>query len=256
MPDELGFGAAILVGLLGSSHCLGMCGGIVNALNLGAGTNFGNHGRGSSTHQLAYNAGRILSYVLVGLLAGIIGSTVLGAGVATEIGQLIAAAFMIALGLYRANWWRGLVVFEKLGAHLWRQIEPLGKRLYPTNHIWKSFLLGMIWGWLPCGLVYAVAAWSLTTADPGQAALVMLGFGIGTLPAMLSAGKLLTLIRHRVQTPALRRLAGVSVILFGLYAGYGSFSDSNSHHHHAQPKPITTTVDQAATSSRQHTPAS
>ena len=252
MPEELGFAAAILVGLLGSSHCLGMCGGIVNALNLGAGPQSGN----LTGHQLAYNTGRIFSYVLVGLLAGTIGSTLFSSEVGTDIGQLIAAGFMIALGLYLANWWRGLVVFERIGAHLWRRIEPLGKRLYPANRIWKSFLLGMIWGWLPCGLVYAVVAWSLSTADSLQGAVVMLGFGIGTLPAMLGAGKVLTLVRQWVRMPALRKLAGLSVLLFGLYAGYGSFSQPGSHHHdHADQKPATT-IDQAAASSRQQTPAS
>ncbi len=252
MPQELTFFAAILVGLMGSSHCIGMCGGIVNALNLGTSDDPGASPHRALRHQLAYNSGRITSYVLVGFVAGMLGAGISQTGINPAIGKMIAALFMIALGLYLANWWRGLVVFERMGARLWRYIEPVGRRLYPIRNSGQAFLLGTVWGWLPCGLVYAVVAWSLTTASAAQGALLMLGFGLGTLPAMLLAGSLLNRVRNWVRLPALRALAGVSVIVFGLYSAYGSFGGSHAHHQHAtSPAPT-----QAAASLISRSPAS
>ena len=165
MPVELTFAAALIVGLLGSTHCLGMCGGIVAALNMGIADDLGKRPVSLLSYQLAYNAGRICSYVLVGLLAGTLGAGLAQLGVSPVAGKLFAAAFMIALGLYLANWWRGLAVLERLGAHLWRHIQPLAQRLFPIQSPFQAFLLGGLWGWLPCGLVYAVVAWSLTTSN-------------------------------------------------------------------------------------------
>ena len=103
-------------------------------------------------------------------------------------GKLFAAAFMIALGLYLADWWRGLALLEKLGMKLWRHIQPLAQRLFPIDNPPQAFLLGLLWGWLPCGLVYSVVAWSLTAGSALDGAKLMLGFGLGTLPALLIAG--------------------------------------------------------------------
>ena len=135
MPVDLTFGAAIIVGLLGSSHCLGMCGGIVAALNMGVADGPTSKPRSLLIYQLSYNGGRISSYLLVGLLAGSLGAGLAQLGISPVAGKLVAAAFMIALGLYLANWWRGLAVLEKLGAKLWRHIQPLGKRLFPHSEL-------------------------------------------------------------------------------------------------------------------------
>ena len=133
MTMELTFGAAIIVGLLGSSHCIGMCGGIVSAFSMGIADDLRSAPKSLFSYQLAYNSGRICSYVLVGLLAGTLGSGLAELGVSPIVGRLFAAGFMIALGLYLANWWRGLVLLEKLGARLWRHLQPLGQRLLPIR---------------------------------------------------------------------------------------------------------------------------
>ena len=112
MPVDLTFGAALIVGLLGSSHCLGMCGGIVSALNMGIADNLGARPRSIFGYQLAYNMGRIGSYVLVGLAAGSLGAGLAKLGVSPLAGRLFAAFFMVALGLYLANWWRGLALLD------------------------------------------------------------------------------------------------------------------------------------------------
>ena len=219
----------MLAGLLGSSHCLGMCGGIVGALSLSFDRRpdqqpvFG--------YQLAYNLGRIVGYVLVGLFAGTLGTGLARLGVSPTAGQLVATAFMIALGLYLADWWRGLMFFERAGYRIWRYIQPLGRRLLPIRHPGQAFCLGMLWGWLPCGLVYAMVAWSLSTASITDGALIMLGFGLGTLPALLVAGRVFSRIVSWGRSPLARGLAGTSVILFGLYGAYNSLV-GHSHHHH------------------------
>jgi len=227
---ELSFGAAIIVGLLGSSHCIGMCGGIVGALNMGIAGDLGSRPTSRFIYQLAYNLGRISSYVLVGLLAGSLGAGLAQLGIKPIAGKLFAAGFMIALGLYLANWWRGLAVLERLGSKLWRHIQPLGQRLFPISSPLQAFLLGSLWGWLPCGLVYATVAWSLSTASALDAALLMLGFGLGTLPAMLLVGNAFNYLKGWVTSPLIRTTAGILLIAFGLYSGFSSLS--RSHHHH------------------------
>ena len=205
---ELTFGAAIIVGLLGSSHCVGMCGGIVGALNMGIAGDPGARPAARFVYQLAYNLGRIGSYLLVGVLAGTLGAGLAQLGITPLAGKLFAAGFMIALGLYLANWWRGLALLEKLGSKLWRHIQPLGQRLFPISSPLQAFLLGTLWGWLPCGLVYATVAWSLTTASAFDAALLMLGFGLGTLPAMLLVGNAFNYLKDWVRSPLIRTSAG------------------------------------------------
>ena len=208
---ELTFGAAIIVGLLGSSHCVGMCGGIVGALNMGIAGDPGARPAARFVYQLAYNLGRIGSYLLVGVLAGTLGAGLAQLGITPLAGKLFAAGFMIALGLYLANWWRGLALLEKLGSKLWRHIQPLGQRLFPISSPLQAFLLGTLWGWLPCGLVYATVAWSLTTASAFDAALLMLGFGLGTLPAMLLVGNAFNYLKDWVRSPLIRTSAGFTV---------------------------------------------
>ena len=231
MPVDLTFGAAIIVGLLGSSHCIGMCSGIVGALNMGVDDGLSGKPGSLFAYQLSYNAGRITSYLLVGLLAGTLGAGLSQLGVSPVTGKLVAAAFMIALGLYLADWWRGLALLEKLGFSLWRHIQPLGKRLFPIRNLPQAYLLGLLWGWLPCGLVYAVVAWSLTTGNAYQGALLMLGFGLGTLPAMLIAGKAFTHLEHWVRSPMIRISAGIMIIGFGIYSGFSALNHQHQDHH-------------------------
>jgi sulfite exporter TauE/SafE len=228
---ELTFGAAIIVGLLGSSHCVGMCGGIVGALNMGIAGDPGARPAARFVYQLAYNLGRIGSYLLVGVLAGTLGAGLAQLGITPLAGKLFAAGFMIALGLYLANWWRGLALLEKLGSKLWRHIQPLGQRLFPISSPLQAFLLGTLWGWLPCGLVYATVAWSLTTASAFDAALLMLGFGLGTLPAMLLVGNAFNYLKDWVRSPLIRTSAGILIIAFGVYSGFSSLSRAQHQHH-------------------------
>ncbi len=214
--------SAFLVGLLGGVHCLGMCGGIIGAITLGSARPYNTTSH--TTHKrfpilLAYNVGRIASYTLAGTLAGALTAAALSL---TELRhtqqllQIVAALFMVALGLYLGGFWQGIAYLEKSGAVLWRQIEPLSRRFMPVRSPWQAIPFGMIWGWLPCGLVYSVLIWSLSAGSALEGALLMLAFGLGTLPNLLLMGLLANQLTRFIRHPWVRRLAGISVSLLGL----------------------------------------
>ena len=238
MPTELTFIAAVLVGLLGSTHCIGMCGGIVGALDMGLRQPGRSH-LSMLGYHLAYNSGRIASYIAIGILAGSIGAGIAEMSPAPgfPIGPVITAIFMIALGLYLANWWRALSVLERLGNKIWLKIQPIGQKFLPVRNHAQAFAVGLVWGWLPCGLVYTAVAWSLTTGDPAQSAILMLGFGLGTLPAMIFVGGTLGRLNGWIHKQAVRTVAGVLIISFGIYTGVASFSKhghSHDQHQHSE----------------------
>jgi sulfite exporter TauE/SafE len=123
---------------------------------------------------------------------------------------------LIFLGLYLANLWHGLLLVEKLGSKLWRKIEPMGRKLIPMRHLGHAFLAGIIWGWLPCGLMYSVLIAALATASPQYGMAMMLMFGLGTLPVLLSVGFAGTQFKPLLQRERLRLLCGAMVAMFGV----------------------------------------
>ncbi len=215
MPDS-GFIALFLVGLLGGTHCVGMCGGIVGALSLGGPARWSMH--------FAYNAGRILSYGVAGGIVGALGAASLGLDGAFPIRLVLyglANLMLVALGLYLIGVTRSLAFTERLGQHLWRRIQPLTRRFLPARTVAQAFPLGLLWGWLPCGLVYSALASALTAGSPGRGALLMLAFGLGTLPNLLLAGIVLARLNEFVRRPAVRLFSGLLVLGFGLYGLLG-----------------------------------
>jgi hypothetical protein len=220
MLTEVSLLAACLVGLLGGVHCVGMCGGIVGALSLGI-PERQRRGMARWHFLLSYNLGRLISYTLAGALLGGVGwlaSNWSGLHQIQQSLQLMAALFMIALGLYLGGWWQALAVLERAGGVVWARLEPLGRRFLPIRSPLHALLLGMVWGWLPCGLVYSVLVWSIATGDPLQGGALMFCFGLGTLPNLLLMGAAAAGLAARVRDPRTRHVAGFLVILFGIYA--------------------------------------
>jgi len=186
-------GAALLLGLAGAGHCLGMCGGIGAALSLG--------GARTAGVTLAYQSGRIASYSLLGALLGLAAGTVHAAPWALGL-RYVAGLLLMLMGLYVADWWRGMARVEQLGSALWRPVQKLSSRLLPVRHRWQALALGLCWGLMPCGLIYSSLAWAAATArGAADAALLMALFGLGTLPAMLAvslgAGQVRALLGRR-----------------------------------------------------------
>lgn len=250
-----------LVGLMGSVHCIGMCGGIVGALssagpapasaarprNAVAAVSVASLARpGGSRLQriipieiensaqaqafvqdlarvLCYNTGRLSSYALAGALAGGIAAGLLrGADVlgwlapAQRVAYAMTNIVLVLLGLYLTQWWNGLARMETWGSGLWARLRPLAGRLVPVDTPAKALLLGSLWGWLPCGMVYSALLTALMSGTALQGALTMLAFGAGTLPVLLAAGLSGARLRQLAARPLVRRTAGLLVLAFGL----------------------------------------
>jgi hypothetical protein len=236
-PIELAWVSAFLVGFLGSTHCIGMCGGIVGALTLGAKRDPVAGAWSQLSYLVAYNVGRIATYAAIGAALGFIGAQVFQAtpsAGAQLIARWISGGFMVALGLYLSGWWTGIAALERLGGGIWRRIEPFGRRLLPVNHPGKAFLIGLIWGWLPCGMVYAAAAWSLSAGSGANGAVLMAAFGLGTMPMLFVLGATARWLGAAVRRPAVRRTAGVLVLLLGAYTLWAAGAPVG-HLHHAVP---------------------
>ncbi len=215
--------AGFAVGIVGSVHCVGMCGGIAGALAMSVTA----QRRESATElarHLLYGLGRVSSYALAGTVAGAFGlaaAAVLGPA-GTSLLRALAAALIVALGLYLGGWWSGLAAIERAGAVLWRRIAPVTRVFRPGGSLRGAFVLGILWGWLPCGLVYSALALAATSGDAAGGAALMIGFGIGTLPAVLGAGLAAARIGAFLRASASRRIAGTLVVALGVWTMVGS----------------------------------
>lgn len=219
--------AALLAGLLGGVHCVGMCGGIVAAFSFradGSAPPFRLH--------LSYNLGRVFSYTLFGALAGTLGASLKLADflpVQTLL-YVLAQIVMILLGLYLAGWSQWVLIFERAGGVLWRQVKPLFQKLLPVKSVPQALLAGMAWGWLPCGLVYSVLVSALAAGSATSGAALMLAFGLGTLPTLLGMGLFARQIQPFMQQLWVRRAAGLTVAGFGVWGlltlAYSAFSNT------------------------------
>jgi len=208
-----------LVGLLGGVHCVGMCGGIVGVLSFGVSPEKKHSPATLLPILMGYNLGRITGYTLAGAIVGGLSATFISLANLHEgqlILQTIAAIFMIALGLYIANIWTGLIKIELLGKKLWKLIEPLSRRFIPVTGFSKAVPLGFFWGWLPCGLVYSVLIMTLSAGSATKGALLMLAFGLGTLPNLLAMGFVASKLTEFTRKPTIKLLAGVVIIAMGV----------------------------------------
>lgn len=214
MPDT-SFTAVFLIGLLGGSHCVAMCGGIVSALTL--------HAPNSSPKwslHLAYNAGRLGSYVLAGAVLGAIGGgmqQVMRDWLPVQwVLYVLANLMLVALGLYLMGATWSLAFTEKLGQKVWSRLQPLSRRFLPARTVGQALPLGLLWGFLPCGMVYSALAVALVGGSAWRGAGLMLAFGLGTLPNLLLAAALLTRFRGFYTHRSVRLAAGLLVVAFGV----------------------------------------
>ena len=224
--------SALATGLLGSTHCIGMCGGISAALSFALPTE-SRTGLRLFIYQVAYNSGRILTYVILGVVVGSLAQSIPGSWAQSPWPRLVAGLFMMLMGLYLAGWWNLLGKLEGMGSRLWRYLEPLRRHLLPVNHPLKAVAAGAVWGFLPCGLVYSALTLALARSDSLVSGGVMLAFGLGTLPVLLVSGTLAGQLRQWLQRQSVRRLAGVLVILFGVWTAGMALFHASHHHNHA-----------------------
>jgi sulfite exporter TauE/SafE len=238
MSDELTLLTALAAGVLGSTHCLGICGGIAGALGASARAAADTRG-GMLGLTVLFNLGRIIGYAIIGAIAGLV-----GAGIAAAVNVPLWAALargitgllMVLIGLQIAFRWPLLRFVEQSGARFWARIAPLAKRLLPVRSAGGALLLGILWGWLPCGLVYSILLLALIGGDPLESATLMAMFGLGTLPAMTLTGLVATRMKLATANPSVRLLGGFVLVAFGVWTALGPLSHvagGGEHHHHA-----------------------
>ena len=221
MPESLlPYISAFLVGLVGGVHCVGMCGGIVATLSFGLPPERRHNPLAMLPYQLSYNLGRILSYIVAGAIMGGIGTLLLQwlpLYTAQRILLAFAGLFMVLLGLYVGGWWMILNRVEKAGGVLWKRIEPIGRKLLPIHSPIQALGVGIVWGWVPCGLVYSMLICAVASGSALDGATLMAAFALGTLPNLIIMGLLAGAAAHLLQAPLTRKIAGASILCFGVF---------------------------------------
>nr|WP_249199232.1 sulfite exporter TauE/SafE family protein [Photobacterium sp. GJ3] len=214
------FFAAFMIGLLGAGHCLGMCGGIAAAITLGMP---GQQQQRRFPFLLCYNLGRLVSYAAAGaLIGGAVAGMASLSGLSTTLLylRLLAALMMILLALYLGQWWQGVTKIEAVGQILWRRIAPLAQSMLPLKSPISAFPFGLLWGWLPCGLVYSTLSWAAVAGNAVSGAGVMLAFGLGTLPAMILVGTMAERLKLWLSNQIFKKTSAVLLLVYGIHTGY------------------------------------
>jgi len=218
--------AAFAAGFFGSTHCIAMCGAIV-LLFEGQQTP-----SGALLRRIAYNAGRMLFYVTLGLIAGASGALLVsGLTQGLAVLRLIAAILIIMLGLNLAFDWQALRFLERAGASIWKRLSPLARHVLPIRSMPTALAAGYLWGALPCGLVYSAVALASSSGGATSGATVMFSFWLGTLPALLLAGGSAQRLNQWKSKKTYRRVAGLVMITFGLIALALPFMHSSDDQH-------------------------
>lgn len=219
---------AFLLGLFSTIHCIAMCGSVIGALTLSLPMSVRESQRKMLPYVFNYNLGRLVSYATAGAIVGL-----LSAPLVTINGHIIlrylSVIVMVAMGLYLAGWFPRFAHMERMGAPIWRWLQPLGRKLLPVQSTFQALLLGLVWGWLPCGLVYAALAVAATVGEPVKASLVMLAFGVGTLPAVMGSGLFTGMLAAMARAKHLRQIAGLLIIAMALATVFWPIEHSVTH---------------------------
>ena len=204
-----------LLGFFGGGHCVGMCGGLSSAfaLQLPPGLN-------RAGLIVLLNLGRISSYVFIGLLVGAIGQIGISLDQTRWLqnGLYLSANLMLLfLGLYLAGISSLATRIESIGRPVWKRLNPLLNRLLPIQSVPACFGVGMLWGWLPCGLVYSASLYALGSGNALEGGLYMLAFALGTLPNLLAMGLFAAQLKNFLQRKTVRLAAGLLVAAWALW---------------------------------------
>ena len=228
--------SAFVLGLVGSGHCLGMCGGITVALNASAAE--------EKRLQLStvYQMFRVVSYALLGAVVGGLGH-VFERWTQLPLLPVIGAVLLLMLGLYLMRFWNVLVYLEKIGWRLWRYIAPIQKRFIPVKSYTQAMVVGLLWGLLPCGLVYSALALAATSGEIANGAATMAAFGLGTMPMMLATGLFSRQLLMTFRKPRVQTMMGVVFVVWGAWQLYSVLGGSGHDHHHHMPHEMTAQVE-------------
>lgn len=253
---------ALGMGFFGSPHCLGMCGGVVTAFGLSMQSLTA---RQKTFLMATYHFGRLTSYVLLGLLAGFVGTTVLEPLLANNnLPRVLLGAVLILVGFSMLGL-PFLTQLEKLGGQVWQKMSPIRQKVFPLNTFPKAFGAGILWGFLPCGLVYGALMMAVVGRDSLTGAVLMFAFGLGTLPMLVATQGTILSLQSYIKRFRLRQANGVAMALSGLaviflpMAMHGLHGHDHAHHgghehaHHAPLQPEHNTHNhEHQTNSTQH----
>jgi len=207
---------AFFAGILGSGHCFGMCGGIATGLGR-LGGSVQQESRVQSA--LLFNLGRLLSYAMLGFLSAWVlvrtGQVLLVPGWGIVL-RLLTALMIFLIGLQLLFDLKLLALIEKAGAGLWRLIQPLALSAAKLPGGGGRLLLGLSWGFLPCGLVYSILLMAAASGSALTGALVMVAFGLGTLPSMLGMSLAAPSLTAFLSDRWTRKLMGVAMLVLAV----------------------------------------
>ena len=265
------FIAALALGFASSLHCIGMCGGIHSVVALArkkpasdvlatdqssavAVSHVSYTMLNEGSQPLAkmaigyafrdwlrlplFSLGRIISYAFAGLVFGAISfSVVQQAPQLFGWMRILSGCLLILLGLSIGRWWLGVGALERVVSKLWQPLMQSFRSLSDNGSLGIVFVLGLVWGWVPCGAVYTTLVWAVMSGDPVQSALLMFGFGLGTIPALLVAGYSISAMQVFFRSSLLRTILALSLLGYGGWIALTSAGDlldssEGSHHHH------------------------
>jgi sulfite exporter TauE/SafE len=215
--------AAFMAGIAGSAHCLVMCGGLAGALSM----------RDRGTAPL-YHAGRLTGYSLAGVLVGSSGASLqsaLNIPLFASTMRVAAALLVILAGVRVLSGLNGLAWIERLGARFWKVLQPVARQAATGRGVNRSLLLGFLWGWLPCGLVYSMLLLAALSGSALRGTGIMLAFGAGTLPAMIAGSMLGTRAHSWLQLRGRRQWSGAILLLFGVWLAGAALAPVNHAMH-------------------------
>lgn len=221
------FLAAFSMGLFGSPHCLGMCGGIVTAFGLSM-----QHVSDSKKNGLilTYHVGRLISYALLGLIASLVGVAIFQSIMSNSAPRIVLGAVLVLIGLAML----GLPLFnqlEKFGMRFWQSLAPLRKKVFPIDSFGKALVAGLLWGFLPCGLVYGALMMAIAGNNIATGAALMFVFGLGTMPMLIATQKTVGMLQSSIKNFRLRQINGVIMMLSGLAVIFIPMMMHHNHNH-------------------------
>jgi len=204
---------ALLMGLMGAGHCAAMCGSLTVAVGFSIPRE-----RSLLVSSILMSVGRVFGYALIGFIANLFAQSFLMAtGGSVLYLSLIAGILLLLVGLHIANLNSWILKTERLGAFIQPLLLPIRKRLTPIDSNIKCLFYGFAWGFLPCGLVYSALSLALVAPTPMLGGLIMLCFGLGTLPTLVGLTSFSAKINVMLQQQMMRLILGVVVIIMGLY---------------------------------------
>ncbi len=228
---------ALVLGFFSTVHCLGMCAGIVGALSMTIPSGIRDDRWTFTILVIAYNLGRISTYTILGVIAGLSGVAIVDQ-VFIESGQrmlqIIAGILLCGIGLNLMGLFPWTNKLGAIGYAIWSYIRPVGRYFFPVTNIYRAFASGMIWGMLPCAVIYSALLTSIAMANVYKSTLVMLFFGLGTLPGMIITGMISGNTNKKFQSSLLRYLAAILILALGIYSLSIPLLHTDMHQHHHQ----------------------